>query len=420
MAWKRWIRRTVAAVLATWVLLTVWFVSQRQYRLSVGNRELTAAVQEAAATDPDWDWNRLNAARHRPADGKNGADMIPKVRDLLPAEWVRDVNAEPWEPNVPLTAPNIRYSSQAVADARRKLARAGAAIALARTLKDCPTGRRDLPLTPDVLSTPMRDTPHTRTVARLLRWDAILAAEDFDATRLTDDLLALLNTSRSVGDEPLLISQLIRVAVRRLAAEALERALAHVQLAPESLATLQAVWAADAEEPLLLYGVRGERAAYDVFLRNLADGTYVSASGKSDDWFDNYTWWLARGRLPRDRAYYLGWMNQAVAAAHLPPHQQFAAVKALPELVTDDPGIRFSLLILPAVEKVATATLRSTAEARCAVVGIACERFRQQHKHWPESLAELVPAFISAVPLDPYRRRRRRGRARTPGTQPPS
>ena len=42
------------------------------------------------------------------------------------------------------------------------------------------------------------------------------------------------------------------------------------------------------------------------------------------------------------------------------------------------------------------------AEARCAVVGTACERFRQQHKRWPDTLLELVPAFLPAVPLDPY------------------
>ena len=59
-------------------------------------------------------------------------------------------------------------------------------------------------------------------------------------------------------------------------------------------------------------------------------------------------------------------------------------------------------LLLPAVDKVGAAYWRSTAEARCAVVGIACERFRQQNKRWPGTLAELVPALLPAVPLDPY------------------
>lgn len=36
------------------------------------------------------------------------------------------------------------------------------------------------------------------------------------------------------------------------------------------------------------------------------------------------------------------------------------------------------------------------------MVGIACERFRHKHARWPNDLAELVPGFLSAVPLDPY------------------
>ena len=60
------------------------------------------------------------------------------------------------------------------------------------------------------------------------------------------------------------------------------------------------------------------------------------------------------------------------------------------------------LLFIPAVDKVAHSFWRGVTEARCAVVGIACERFRLKHGHWPATLAELCPEFLSAVPLDPF------------------
>jgi hypothetical protein len=39
---------------------------------------------------------------------------------------------------------------------------------------------------------------------------------------------------------------------------------------------------------------------------------------------------------------------------------------------------------------------------RCAIAGIACERFRIKHDRWPAALAELCPEFLPEVPIDPY------------------
>jgi hypothetical protein len=35
-------------------------------------------------------------------------------------------------------------------------------------------------------------------------------------------------------------------------------------------------------------------------------------------------------------------------------------------------------------------------------VALAAEHYRQTHKHWPDSLNQLCPQFLSAVPLDPF------------------
>ena len=58
--------------------------------------------------------------------------------------------------------------------------------------------------------------------------------------------------------------------------------------------------------------------------------------------------------------------------------------------------------MLPAMDKVAYSHWRGVAEARCASVGIACERFRLKNGRWPTTLNELCPAFLAAVPLDPF------------------
>jgi len=35
------------------------------------------------------------------------------------------------------------------------------------------------------------------------------------------------------------------------------------------------------------------------------------------------------------------------------------------------------------------------------VVALACERYRQDYHKWPENLAELMPHYLKAIPIDP-------------------
>ena len=214
----------------------------------------------------------------------------------------------------------------------------------------------------------------------------------------------LFRSSRSIGDEPFLISQLIRIATQVMATRALEHAVAQTGLAEAQLARVQAVWATDADEPLLLQGLRGDRAAYDTLFRNLAEGTItpddLSGLRGAGISFESYAWWLWRVRLHSERAYYVRWTTQAVEAARRPAHEQGPLLAALS--LPEGSDMKLAPLFLPAAEKVAGAWHRSMSEARCAVVAMACERFRLQHHRWPESLAELVPAFLPAVPPDPY------------------
>ena len=42
------------------------------------------------------------------------------------------------------------------------------------------------------------------------------------------------------------------------------------------------------------------------------------------------------------------------------------------------------------------------ARLRCAQVGMALERYRLGHGRWPETLNQLVPELMSAIPNDPF------------------
>jgi hypothetical protein len=46
---------------------------------------------------------------------------------------------------------------------------------------------------------------------------------------------------------------------------------------------------------------------------------------------------------------------------------------------------------------------RLIARSRCAIVGLALERYReaQKQEHWPQLLDELCPKFLASIPQDP-------------------
>jgi hypothetical protein len=400
--WKKWLFRGALSVFLSLLCYYGWVLGNRELTRRQSERELAATVADVEASDPDWTWERLTAARKRPPEAKNGADLIPQIKKLSHADWGKELAKEEWKPRLETLA-NVRFSPAVIAVARGELAASASAVKLARTLNDYPLGHREIVLKPDVWNTLLEDTVNTRHTADLLRWDVVIAVEDGNERLAADDLLALLNASRSVGDEPFLICQLIRAGVRVVAVRSTEWFLAQAAN-PPSLAEFQAALAADAEEPLLLYGMRGDRAATSKLFENLDNGT--ATPEKSLEWSmnDPWTrlgWWHFRAHLPADHAAFLRLTTQYVEYARLPIHEQPKYFTSLP-IPEKDPRRILSSLLLPAAERVANSYWRTTAEARCAVVGIACERFRRQHGRWPDTLAELVPAFIPEVPLDPF------------------
>ncbi|MBA4189623.1 MAG: hypothetical protein C0467_16685 [Planctomycetaceae bacterium] len=403
--WK-WLRRIAGSVFVSLTIYFLWVLTERGLDRLQGNRDFAATVAETDAMDPDWRWDDLNAKRPRPPVGQNSAELIPKIKAAVPTDWNK-LWAE-LDSRLPELSPNVRMYSADLAKAKSSFDSSPQPLRLARTLKDLPHGHRDYTLALNVFDTLLPDVQHTREVALILKWDACVAADESDAARASDALAAGLNASRSIGDEPFLISQLVRIATRIIMIRSVERTLAQISQ-PESLASLrlpglQHALTEDTSVPMLLYGIRGERATFDILAGRLDDGTVSlenlgGPSAERDSFNVRLGFWHLRGRLPSDRAFCLSWFNAAVAAAEKPVHEQPAAFENFAAL---EVGKSILLRFLPAVDKVAAAHWRCVAEGHCAVVGIACERFRLKNGRWPETLAELGPEFLASIPLDPF------------------
>ncbi len=156
--------------------------------------------------------------------------------------------------------------------------------------------------------------------------------------------------------------------------------------------------------PILLNGLRGERAMAHQLFENLRAGktdVYAQTGPRPDAW--ERFWWdyKYRGDRAADHARAIRGFTAAIEAARLPLEKQADAFDQLPSVRKDPDRIMSSLLLTPTEPKFLLGYIRNTTLMRCAVTGIACERFRHAHTRWPNDLTELVPAFIPAVPLDP-------------------
>src|SRR5439155_24071289 len=92
------------------------------------------------------------------------------------------------------------------------------------------------------------------------RNEATLASQEGDADRAAGLVRGMLGAARSVGDEPMLISALVRLTCDAQAGEALERVLAQGEPSTHELEAVQVLLEKEASEPLFLQAVRGERA----------------------------------------------------------------------------------------------------------------------------------------------------------------
>jgi hypothetical protein len=61
-----------------------------------------------------------------------------------------------------------------------------------------------------------------------------------------------------------------------------------------------------------------------------------------------------------------------------------------------------TLLMSPAYGQAITSFARGAAKRDTADVAIAAELYRRRHGTWPETLEQLVPEYLQAVPIDPF------------------
>jgi len=412
------LKRIIKRVGLSLLVLVAIALAMKTYLDITSGSKLSRIVAELDRTDPGWRWDELDAKRADVPDAQNGAIRVEKAVTLLPTRWARGLlrsnskgTDEPLEERLRELPPQSQLTQQEAKDLRAAIQEANPALAEARLLDDLRTGRYPSILPESLL---VYSPSSQREIARLMWLNAMLLGQDRKIDEALQSGRCVLSAGTSLGDYPGSAALFVRLACRRVALSSIERTLAQGQASENALRVTQARLEEEVVQPLLLNAIRTERALNHECmgwlergdLQRFAPGGAPGAAPSMQP--------LGGAIWKKSHAVLLEMMTEAVDIARLPPEKQREEFEKLTSrvkgiMVRSRPSLAdwvippdrvWVNLTLPAVLKVAESFLRNQAELRCGIVALAVERYRLAHGNWPESLDQLVPKLLPAIPKD--------------------
>jgi hypothetical protein len=396
----------------------------------VADRDVRQAMAEADASSPGgWQIQEILAQRAQIPDDENAALFALKVQELLPAVWPPTASDGISNPagnklvsvEIGELAPEVQLPADLAKSLRALLDQVEPARAEARRLIGMTRGRYPLELEDDNWVS-IRGTANVSQAAQiaadLLRQEAELASQEDDPDRALASVRGMLAAARSVGDEPLINSALLRLDCDAMAVATLERTLAQGAPSGPELEAAQRLLESEAHEPILTQALRGERAGLHLLMLSLRDrkASLPKVLGEGP----GFGSWLLSASGPtlarRSHARVLRLMNEFVAASELPVEQLQAEIDRIEKRVRQARNNDHDFIpvyVIPGVPMVSESYRRGVGNLRSALAAVAVERYRLDHGRWPDTLNALVPEYLAAVPTDPqdgkplrYKRRR--------------
>jgi hypothetical protein len=398
--------RPVGRRLLLWLLglfflgVTTLVVLHLSWRSRVAD-ELERVVLELDENEPGWRLADLEAARPVPPASENSAIVAQNVARLLPNPWP----PEGFE-SLPQDVEPPRLLDAAVADAlRAERDRLKLALTEARKIAQMPDGHFPLRLARGAVSTLLGPEAETRRIATLLQCDAVVCCQDGDLTGACRACRALRNLARSVDNEPFSICQLIVVAEITMLCRSLERVLAQGELGHDELESLQHLLEEEAAVPHLEIMARGERAtwheAFDAIEAREMPNPQLFFKSDVSSWKERWMPSVLQAEVREQHVEMLALMAEFMDCVRRPEPDRSGALKAFERRIASMPtGLARDPF--PSLIKVVDAIRRSDVYLRCTACALATERYRNHHRKWPDTLAALVPTYLSAVPLDPF------------------
>jgi hypothetical protein len=255
-------------------------------------------------------------------------------------------------------------------------------------------------------------TPHVASVrqsARILAVHAVLAADKGDTEQATAAVNDMLELAQSVRHEPVMISQLVRIACEAIGVGIIERILARTSLPNNELLSMEQKIASIEDQPVIADAYIGERCASHGPIR----------SGKASEFLDvalpgtTGPSWIAKpmqvtyqiaGLHELDALWYLNLSDAARTIVQRPlDSNSVVELRAIGSRAQRAPPLLTATRAFTAgFEGYPVRELRVLAQKRCMRAALAVERYRNEKGKLPDKLEELVPLYLGTIPIDPF------------------
>jgi hypothetical protein len=238
--------------------------------------------------------------------------------------------------------------------------------------------------------------------ARLLIWEAILAADDGHSDLAFHTLMDSFGFARSLKDHPFPIAQLLRESCLSISAFGLERILSRTHLTGEQLAELQVSFH-QAQEVDWIKGsmMEGRASVLEVCGLLPKPPAWYLLFKRGED--RNYAWWWFLLYPQRNTVDYLDFMERYVTTASLPLSQRLGAEYRIAREVQSNRS-SFGKWFPPPANWAGYSSGYAISQAKMltAETALAIERYRLANEEKiPGELKDLVPAFLAALPAGP-------------------
>lgn len=240
-----------------------------------------------------------------------------------------------------------------------------------------------------------------RQSAFLLSLEGLAACAHDDPNRAVEAVHATLALSRSL-DCPLLINRLVQIAIQALAYGNLEQVVNRVTLTDEQLQRLSGWLETYNNGEGYRQALIGERCFGLQAFRSPA-GQMPSEMGGGKILTVVLIPMKIFGLHARDTLGYVNLIQDYIDALDLSQGERLAAYEAIDKKFLSGKGLGLlTRILMPALMRTYQLETRSIAHWYATRAALAVQRYRLAEDKLPQSLDELVPTYLDAVPIDPF------------------
>lgn len=384
-----------------------------------GQKALAAELAILEQRDPRWRWEQILEDRPASTAAANSINAMMQLGKLL-GNWDLTAAELPEGAAGLLQYPtNVQLPADRLTRLRQILVAKWEPLAVALSLEKLPIGRAEIATCPDYLGgTQSPLLSECRRAVLLLEMDNERMLHDRLPTKVVTRIQIILRIGAGLSLEPVVMSQLVRIHVRALAARQVERMLSMLEASDEQLQLLAESFQEEQREDVLRCAIRGERARVHKLYVDLETGAVplveflILSTGDPEFKADSSLRAFAaiyQYRLFEDHAHCLKLFGQMLNLTALPWDQQLDAWEVWRDNLNQSrPKLReeerclLSGPLLATEPVLAQAAVRDQAVLGCVLAAVAAERFRLANQRWPKHLEELCPRYLPVVPLDPY------------------